>query len=51
MYDTKLHLMVRLPFWRSGECGVRIAITHRMTLPVRLTSMGQIDLLKIIQIR
>ena len=21
-YDTKLHLMVRLQFWRFGECGV-----------------------------
>ena len=21
-YETKLHLMIRLQFWRSGECGV-----------------------------
>ena len=32
-YDTYLHLMVRLQFWRSGWCGfTTVAITPRLTL-------------------
>ena len=36
VYDTKLHLMVRLQFRRSGECEV----------PVRVPSICQIELFK-----
>ena len=27
-YDTKLHLMVNIQFWRSGECGVHYSQIH-----------------------
>ena len=52
--DTKLHLMVKLQFWRSGECKVFILdnllqllpgpLKPIIVVPYRILSMGQIEL-------
>ena len=43
-YDTKLHLMVRIPFRSSRECGVpNITITPMSTDPNLLGSLDQKD--------
>ena len=52
-YNIKLHLMVRLQFWRSEECWLLSSLTLipgplwlKVVVPVRLLSMGQTDLFK-----
>ena len=48
-YDTKLYLRARLQFWKSGERGVIFRCYYKSSLwpregvPVRVPSMGQID--------
>ena len=52
--DTKLHPVVRLQFWRSGECGIT-SLLPLLSYPLytkvimfdRGLSMGQIELFKI----
>ena len=53
VYNPKLHLMVRLQFWISGECGVhhslpslQIPVCPELIVPVRIPSIGKIDLFK-----
>ena len=52
-YDTKLHLMVRPQFWRSGEMWRTPSLSllpgpflSRVVVPVRVPYMGQIDVFK-----
>ena len=46
-YVTKLHLMMRLQFWRSGECGVpQGSFWPWVVVPVKVSSMSQIDLFR-----
>ena len=54
IYDTKLYLVVTLHFW-SLECRLTLSLPlitgpllPKVVVPVRVPSMGQIDLLKII---
>ena len=51
VYDTKLHLGVRLQFWRSEECCVPLYIHYShvhsgggLVGPIRMQSMRQIEL-------
>ena len=49
-YDTKLHLIVRLKSWISGECGIPLhwhySLVHwsRVVVLVRVPCMSQIEL-------
>ena len=52
-YNIKLHLIVRLQFWRSGECRVTTSLSLLprplwlgVIIPVRIKSMGPTDLFK-----
>ena len=52
-YDSKLHLKVRLHFWRAKECG-ELLIYHysqvhfdEVVLSVRVSSVSQIDVSKL----
>ena len=50
--ENKLHLMVRHKFWRSGECEVFLSpLWPRFVVPVKVTSISQIDQFKVICIR
>ena len=48
-YDTKLHLMTKLQFWRSGECGISLHCHYShlywsgVIVPVRVSSMSWIN--------
>ena len=52
MYDTKLHLMVRLKSWNSDDCGVPLHYHYSQFIKpvvvqlVRVPSMGQDDMFK-----
>ena len=53
-YGAKLHLMVRLKFWRSREGGVafmaitpRSTLTQRFVVSVKVSSLSQIDVSKL----
>ena len=55
VYDTKLHLVVRLESWNSEVFGVSLhchytqdpgSLWSRMVVPVKVISMAQIDLCK-----
>ena len=48
-YDTKLHLIVRLLFWRHRECEVSLHCYHSLTpsgSTMKVPSMGRVDLFK-----
>ena len=48
-YDTKLHLMIKLPIWRVWSTPLLLPgpLWPTMVVPIRISSMGQIDLFKI----
>ena len=50
-YDSKVHLMVKLQYWRSGVCSVSLhcipgPLWPKVTGLVRVPTMGQIELFK-----
>ena len=54
-YDTKLHLVVKLIFWSSGECAIILLLSlrpgplwPRVVVPVRVPSVSQINLYTVI---
>ena len=54
VFEIKLHPVVRLQFWNSGECGVTPSLLllsglflSRVVVSVRVPSMGQLDFWKL----